>query len=313
MDGEDLYKILGVARTASREKIQAAYKKMARTLHPDVNKSPGAEDSFKKLAAAYAILKDPEQRKRYDTYGLDGRPGASKASEGRGRRSSTSAKSTRSTRQGGFRPADFGFGDIRFEDINIDADDLRNPFDFFLRREERKRRTKEREVNLKISLKHAYLGTTLNMLLDLPTELGLTETKRIRIKIPKGAKTGDRLKLKDPDCTVVLAFEEHDQWHVEGRDVHTTLDITPWEGALGGKVTFTTPGGPLTVKVPAGASSGQKLRLRGKGLPQKPGREGSPGDMYATLRVVVPRSLSDEEKRLFEQLAEVSAFSPRGT
>lgn len=307
IDGEDLYKIVGVARGATKDEIQAAYKKKARKLHPDVNKSPGAEDSFKQLAAAYAILKDPDQRKRYDKYGLNARPGGGRSNPGPG----PSAPGARPGRQGGFRPADFGFGDIRFEDINIDADDLRNPFDFFLRREERRRRTKEREVNLKINLKHAYHGTTLNMLLDLPTELGVVETKRIRIKIPKGAKDGDRLKIKDPDCTVVLAFEDHPQWHVEGRDVHTTLDITPWEGALGGKVTFVTPGGPLTLKVPAGAASGQKLRLRGKGLPQKPGRDGDPGDLYATLRVVSPPKLSDEEKALFEKLAEISTFDPR--
>lgn len=307
-DGQDLYKLLGVARGATKQEVHTAYKKKARALHPDVNKSPDAEDRFKEVAAAYAILKDPAQRKRYDTYGLNRRP--SPKSPGpqpppRSRRSSGAGA------QPGFRPSDFGFGDIRFEDINIDSNDLKNPFDFFMRREERKRRTKEREVNLKISLKHSYLGTTLNMLLDLPTELGLTETKRIAIKIPRGAKDGDRLKIKDPDCTVVLSFDPHPQWHVEGRDVHTTLDITPWEGALGGKVTFITPGGPLTLKVPPGSSTGQKLRLRAKGLPLKPGRDGEPGDLYATLRIVGPRTLTGEEKQLFARLAEISDFDPR--
>ncbi len=305
-DGQDLYKLLGVARSATKQELQAAYKKKARKLHPDVNKSPDAEDRFKEVAAAYAILKDAEQRKHYDTYGIHRKP----SSRNRGPSPQARPPSGRAS-QPGFRPSDFGFGDIRFEDINIDSSHLKNPFDFFMRREERRRRTKEREVNLKISLKHSYLGTTLNMLLDLPTELGLTETKRIAIKIPKGAKDGDRLKLKDPDCTVVLSFDPHPQWLVEGRDVHTTLDISPWEGALGGKVTFITPGGPLTLKVPPGSSTGQKLRLRGKGLPLKPGRPGDPGDLYATLRIMSPRNLSGEQQRLFERLAEISSFDPR--
>jgi len=308
IEGEDLYGLLGVSSTSTQDEIQAAYKKKARQLHPDVNKSPDAEDKFKQVAAAYAILKDPDKRRRYDTFGFaKGPTGGGTTSRGAGRTSGAH----RYTGQAGFRPGDFGFGDVRFEDINIDSDDLKNPFDFFMRREERRRQKKEREVRLAISLAHAYKGTTLNMVLDLPTPLGRTETKRIRLKIPKGAKEGDRLKLKDPECVVVLAFEEDPRWLVEGRDVHTTLDITPWEAALGGKVTFETPGGPVTLKVPGGASSGQKLRLRGKGLPLKPGKEGTPGDLYATLRVVVPSQISDEEKKLYERLRELSDFDPR--
>lgn len=308
IESEDLYGLLGVPKTATKAEIQSAYKQKARKLHPDVNKSPDAEDRFKQVAAAYAILKDPEQRKRYDTYGLNRRPspGPTPGAQSTRRRSTAG-------RNSGFRPADFGFGDVRFEDINLDPEDMKNPFDFFLRREQRRRKPpkREREVRLKIKLEDAYAGRTLDMVLDLPDDLGRTETKRIRIKIPKGAKQGDKLKLKDPECTVILEFEENERWIVDGRNLSTSLDLTPWEAVLGGKVTLETPGGPVTLKVPAGSSSGQKLRLRGKGLPQKPNREGEPGDLYATLRVVTPKTVSDEERALWEKLADLSDFDPR--
>ncbi|MEQ8275118.1 MAG: DnaJ C-terminal domain-containing protein [Deltaproteobacteria bacterium] len=300
LEEENLYKILGVPSRATQAEIQAAYKKKARELHPDVNKHPDAEDQFKQLAAAYAILKDEKQRARYDKYGISGsrRPDPPPRSQSRGqpRRKYTAR--------------DFGFNDINFDDIRVENDDLKNPFDFFLRREQKKRR-REREVQLNISLEHAYKGTTLNMVLDLPLEDGRTETRKIKLKIPQGAKDGDRLKLKDPDVTVVLQLEKHEQFEVDGRDVSTHVDITPWEAALGGTVDVATPGGSVKLRIPEGTSSGQKLRLRGQGLPLKPGRQGTPGDFYITVKIVVPKNLSAKERELFEELARASNFDPR--
>ena len=300
---EDLYAILGVPRTATQPDIQAAYKKKARSLHPDVNKSPDAEDKFKSLAAAYAILKDPEQRQRYDRYGFNLRP--SQPNQRADARRSSGRK---------YRPADFGFQDVKFEDININLDDLGNPFDYFLRREQRRRRknpAREREVQLAITLENAYRGTTLNMLLDLPNDLGQVDTRRIKLRIPPGAKEGDRLRLKDPDVTVVLKVEPHPQFELDGRDIKSILLITPWEAALGTSVEAPTPGGSVRLKIPAGTGSGQKLRLKGQGLPQKPGRDGPPGDLYVTTKIVVPKVLSDRERELFEALQAESAFNPR--
>ena len=299
---EDLYAILGVPRSASASEIQAAYKKRARELHPDVNKSPDAEDKFKSLAAAYAILKDPEQRKRYDRYGFNLRPSSASSAKSEPRRSSRK-----------YRPQDFGFQDVKFEDINIDLDDLSNPFDFFLRREQRRRKApaKEREVQLAIPLENAYRGTTLNMLLDLPNDLGQVDTRRIKLRIPPGAKEGDRLKLKDPEVTVVLKIEPHPRFELDGRDIRTMLEISPWEAALGASVEAPTPGGSVRLKIPPGTGSSQKLRLKGQGLPQKPGRDGPPGDLYVTTKIVVPKTLTDRERALFEALRDESEFDPR--
>ena len=301
---EDLYLILGVPRKATQSEIQSAYKKKARELHPDVNKSPDAEDRFKSLAAAYAILRDPEQRSRYDKFGFNLRP------------SSPNAGPTTSTRRGTgrkYRPQDFGFQDVKFEDINIDLDDLSNPFDFFMRREQRRRKNqkKEREVQLTISLEQAFRGTTLNMLLDLPNDLGQVDTRRIKLKIPSGAKEGDRLRLKDPDITVVLKIEPHPRYSLEGRDIRGTLEVSPWEAALGASIEATTLGGSVRLRIPAGTGSGQTLRLKGQGLPQKPGRDGPPGDLYMITKIVVPKTLSDRERELFEALQNESQFDPR--
>ncbi len=292
---ENLYAILGVPRTATQAEIQAAYKQKARELHPDVNKSPSAEDDFKKLAAAYAVLKDEQQRARYDLYG--------------GEKPRPEAPRQR-PQNPGFRPRDFGFGDARFEDIRLDNDDLKSPFDFLLRRE-KKKKEKEREVQLSISLEHAFRGTVLNMVLDLPTGDGRIETNKIRLKIPPGAKDGDRLKLKDPDVVVVLAIEPHPKFTLDGRDILLTLPVTPWEAALGATIEAETPGGPLKLKVPEGTSTGQKLRVRGQGLPVKPGRDGEPGDLYAEIKVVVPKKLSVRERELWEELQKLSEFNPR--
>ena len=150
------------------------------------------------------------------------------------------------------------------------------------------------------------------MLLDLPNDVGQVETRRIKLRIPSGAKEGDRLKLKDPEVTVVLKIEPHPRFELDGRDIRSTLEITPWEAALGASVEAATPGGSVRLKVPPGTASGQKLRLKGQGLPQKPGRDGEPGDLYVTTRIVVPKTLTDRERELFEALRDESNFYPRG-
>lgn len=303
IDGEeDLYEILGVASTANQAEIQAAFKRKARELHPDVNRAPDAEEQFKRLNAAYAILKDESKRSRYDAFGVRGAQGKRPPPK----------RPTTPHRRPGPRPGPFGNG-VKFEDINVETDDFKNPFDFFLRREQQRRKKsseKEQEVELAIPLQHAYTGTTLNVSVDLPAGKSL-ETRKLRIKIPKGAKAGDRLKLKDPNIVVVLGFEEDPRFEVDGRDVTMQLAIAPWEAALGDTIEFAAPGGPLKLKIPEGSNTGRRLRLRGQGIPQKPGRDGSPGDLYVVLTLVIPTTTSDEERALWQRLERTSTFKPR--
>ncbi|MEO1232019.1 MAG: DnaJ C-terminal domain-containing protein [Myxococcota bacterium] len=300
---KDPYATLGVKSTATQAEIQAAYRKKARELHPDVNEAPDAEDRFRDLVDAYDLLRDEEKRARYDAFGRAGPSNGARAGGRRRRRSSRNP-----------------FSDLGFEDIRVGDEDLRGPFEDLLRRERSRRRggtevraKKEREVHLGIPLAHAFTGTTLDMSVDIPDDDGEKRTHTLRLKIPQGAKNGDRLKLKDPDVTVVLRLEAPDGVEVDGRDVRTTVDLAPWEAALGGEVEFPSPKGPMRLKVPACTSTGQKLRLRGQGIPQKPGRDGEPGDLYVKVRIVVPSVLTEEEREAFEQLAKTSAFDPRAT
>ena len=314
---DDPYATLGVKSTATQAEIQAAYKKKARELHPDVNKAPDADERFRKLVDAYELLKDEDKRARFDAFGRRGAGRASRASGSRGARPGAGRRS----RTGGAHP----FADIGFEDIKVGSDDLRTPFEDILRRTRGRSgapsngagspgpRRPEREVTLKVPLEHAYSGTTLTMTVDLPGRFGKPESHALRLKIPVGAKDGDRLKIKDPEMTVVLDIEPPDGVEVDGRDVRTSIELTPWEAALGGEIDVPSPKGPLRLKVPPGTSTGQKLRLRGQGIPPKPGRDGEAGDMYVKVRIVVPSALTDEERELWERLRAVSSFQPRKT
>lgn len=294
---ESLYSVLGVQKQATHEEIQAAFKKKAKELHPDVNKAPDAEEKFKRLVSAYEVLKDAEKRKRYDQFGS--------ASARAQRRAERPPKQPRpGSRDGAPRPPP-GFEDLG--GLGFDESLGQNPFDYILRRSQQKKK-RERDVQLTIPLEQAYNGTTLSITLEAP---GTKEQQRFRIKIPQGAKEGDRLKLKEPNIVVTLHIEPHPKFELVDRDITTTVDIAPWEAVLGADVMVATPGPSVKLKVPPGTSSGQKLRLRGQGLPLKPGKEGEPGDLFVRVRVVVPKTATDKEKELWAELAKLSTFDPR--
>lgn len=311
---ESLYAVLGVASKATQEEIQAAFKKRAKELHPDVNKAPDAEENFKKLVAAYEVLKDEDKRKRYDQFGVNGAGSGASARRARAQRQKSASGASGAGAGSRERPPgfeDFGFGasfGAGFADGGVPGSGS-NPFDYILRRQQKKPK-REREVQLSIPLEQAYNGTTLSITLEAP---GTKETQRFKIKIPQGAKEGDRLKIKDPNIVVVLHIEPHPKFDLDGRDITTTLDVAPWESVLGTDVMVATPGAAVKLKIPPGTSSGQKLRLRGQGLPVKPGKEGEPGDLLVRIRIVVPKNISEKEKELWRELQKTASFDPRSS
>jgi curved DNA-binding protein len=293
----DYYELLGVGRDAEAEEIRRAYRKLARRYHPDVNKDEGAEERFKEISEAYDVLSDPDKRARYDRLGANWRqappPGADDF--------------------GGFGGAGGGFGDVRVEFGDGDFEDLFGSF--FGGRTGRRSgftaRGSDHEAVLELSLEEAARGGQRT--------IALGDGRSYEINVPAGVRDGQRIRLAGEggqgagggpsgDLFLRVQLRPHHRFRLDGRDLHVTVPVAPWEAALGAVVEVPTLEGTAKVKVPAGSSSGRRLRLRGQGFP---GPRGGHGDLYATVQVMVPRHLSDRERELFEQLAAASAFDPR--
>ena len=328
--GRDFYDILGVSRDADQEDIQRAYRRLARTYHPDVNKDPAAEDRFKDISEAYDVLSDPQTRRRYDAFGPDfrqvpedvdpetwrARAGAGRAGAGAG-----TSRAQGSRGAGGFG---FGSGDFSTRDFgagNLDFEDLLGGI--FGGRGQRAGRDwgpisgADQEAELELTVEEAYHGTRRNI--TLTTSDG--RRRSIDVTVPPGVTDGQRIRLagqggrgsdgaRNGDLYLIVGIAPHPRYRLEGRDLYVELRLAPWEAALGTSVALDTPGGEAKVKVPSGTSSGRRIRLRGRGLPNPRGR---PGDLYAEARIMVPPRLSRAERRLFEQLAAETSFDPRAS
>ncbi|MFY0405620.1 DnaJ C-terminal domain-containing protein [Solicola sp. PLA-1-18] len=308
---KNFYDVLGVSRDADPADVQRAYRRLARQNHPDVNKQTGAEERFKDVAEAYDVLSDPEQRRRYDAFGEDFRrvppdtdPAAWRQTQAyagagaRGRGSPSSAP-----------PGGFGDG-VDIEDL------LQGMFG------SRSRGGwgpgpvpgSDHELEVEVSVEEAYHGAERSLSVD-----GADGPRTIDVTIPAGVVDGQRIRLRGQggpgsgsaaagDLFLVVRIADHARYRVEGRDLHVILPVAAWEAALGASVSVDTPAGAATVTVPAGSSSHRRLRLKGRGLSHRRGR---PGDFYAELQVRLPGAPSDEERRLFEELATVSGFDAR--
>jgi curved DNA-binding protein len=310
MKYKDYYAILGVARDAGADDIRKAYRKLAQKYHPDVTKDPQGEEKFKEVAEAYQTLKDPEKRKAYDELGSGFASGQD------------------------FRPPpgwEQRFGDApnegRFSFDDVDLSDLFESLSRGRRgasRGPRNMRGEDFDVAVQLTLEQALHGTQVDLRLGLPEydEHGAVHAveKTIKARIPKGATDGQRLRLRgqggkglngggNGDLYLDISLRPHALFRADGHDLYLDLPLAPWEAALGASVEIPTLEGAVSLKVPAGTSTGRKLRLAGKGLPRP---EGAPGDLYAVAQIVNPTVLTERERELFRALADASRFDPRG-
>lgn len=317
MEYKDYYKALGIGKDASQKEVQAAYRKLARKLHPDVNKKPDAEEKFKEINEAYEVLKDPEKRQRYDTLGANWREGQ------------------QYNPPPGWEHAQYDFSDGMggFEFQGGNASQFSDFFEgLFGRGRARSRagqdmqgwamRGQDQETDIELTLEEAYHGAKRVIRLQQLEQEGssyVPKSREISVNIPAGVMDGKRIRLNgqggpgvgggpNGDLYLRVHIQPHRIFSVNGSDLDEEVLLSPWEAALGTKVELVTMTGNVNLTVPAGVQSGQKLRLRGKGMPVS---KGGHGDLYAVIKIVVPKKLSEPERELFEQLARVSEFDPR--
>jgi curved DNA-binding protein len=316
----DYYKVLGVERTATAEQIKTAWRRLARKYHPDVSQVADAENRFKEMQEAYEVLRDPEKRAAYDQLGSQWKSGEQfrpppdwgSGFEFRGGRGAPGAEGARRSSE----PADGAFEEGGFSDFFSSLFGGGSPF-----AARGARGGRDHHARIDISLEAAFHGTSTLLELKRP-ELkpdGTLEvrTHTVRVTLPAGVTEGQLIRLAGQGGAAPeggqagdLYLETHilpdPRYQLDGRDVTLTLPVAPWEAALGASVTVPTLGGSVQMRIAPGAQSGQKLRLRGRGLPGQP-----PGDQYVQLKVVLPPASTPEAKSLYEQMRSALHFDPR--
>jgi|SRR5579884_486552 len=340
MEYKDYYKILGVNRSASEKEIKSAYRKLARKYHPDVNPdNKEAEARFKEINEAHAVLSDPEKRKKYDTLGPDWERRAQQAYAGRG--------GPTYTYTGTGANADFSeFFETLFGQRGSTGT-AGGGFDFDLgsifgrgtrgRRETTSQKGQDIEQAIDVSLGEAFDGVTraftVQSSVPCPTCQGsglqgdnlcptchgagsVPKTKRLEVKIPAGVREGSKIRVAGEgnpgvaggaagDLYLVTHIVPDPRFRREGDDLYTQVDVPITTLALGGEAGVPTLKGRLTVNVPAGSQNGRTLRLGRQGMPAL--RGGARGDMYVKLNAILPTSLNERQRELFEELAKAGA------
>ena len=307
---KDYYKVMGIARDASQDEVKRAYRKLARKYHPDVSKEKDAEEKFKELQEAHEVLKDPEKRAAYDQLGADWRPGQDfrpPPDWGQGFEFSRG-------RRGAAEPGEFS-------DFFAELFGDRSPFGHAGGRGRSYASAgQDHSARVEIDLEDAYRGATRDIELRSPEVTAdghvVVKPRTLRVTIPAGVVEGQQIRLAGQGSPGVgggpagnllleVAFRPHPRFRAEGRDITLTLPVAPWEAMLGETVAVPTLGGAVDMKLPAGARGGQRLRLRGRGLPGP-----TPGDQYVVLEIVLPPD-SPRARQLFEQMKRELPFDPR--
>jgi len=310
MEYKDYYQIMGVARDATQAEIKQAYRKLARQYHPDVSKETGAEARFKEIGEAYEVLKDPEKRAAYDRLGerwkngqeFQPPPGWDQGFEFHGRQFSQADASQFSS----FFESLFGRryksgGSGHAQGFNLKGQDS--------------------HARISIDLDDVFQGAVRSLMLQ-HTELGADGRPQIKertlnVRIPKGIRQGQHIRLagqgsagqgqgKAGDLYLEVMLKPHPLYKVDGKNISMELPVSPWEAALGETVQVPTPKGSVDLKIPADSQSGQKLRLKGLGIPGTP-----PGDLYVDLKIVLPPADNEQTKDLYLEMKQKMAFNPR--
>lgn len=306
MKFKDYYEVLGVVRSATDDEIKVAYRKLARKYHPDVSKEPDAEDRFKEIGEAYAVLKDPEKRAAYDQVGSQSKHGQD------------------------FTPppnwdSGFEFSGSGFDQSTADQSEF---FEALFGRHARGKQNQsmnakgqDHHAKVMIDLSDAYHGAKRSIALQMPSHDAqgrvVMQERILDVTIPIGIHTGQHLRLNGQgapgigtgpagDLYLEILFKPNALFRTEGRDVYMNLPVTPWESALGATVGVPMPSGSVELKIPAGSNSGRKLRLKGRGIPGA-----MPGDLYVIITIAIPPAESESAKEAYRAMAKVFDFNPR--
>ena len=320
----DYYEILGVPRKASDADIKKAFRKLAREYHPDVAKDKKkAEEKFKEINEAYEVLSDPAKRKKYDELGPNWKQGAEfrpppgwESFAGAGGRGFRGAPGT--------EEFEFQFGGTGFSDFFEQLFGARgrgagfSTRDFGTRggfaEEDLAERGRDIEGDIMVTLEEVMHGSVRSV-----SVRHNSRTETYQVKIPAGVTEGQRLRVagrgevgagggQAGDLYLRVRLAKHPDFEVEDHNLIYEAELAPWEAVLGTSISVPTLGGRVNIKIPPGTQNGQKLRVRGRGLPQ---RGGGNGDLIVVTRIEVPQKISEEERKLWEQLGKESRFNPR--
>jgi curved DNA-binding protein len=303
---KDYYKSLGVPRTASADEIKKAFRKLARLYHPDVAKDKKkAEEKFKEINEAYEVVSDADKRKKYDELGANWKSGA----EFRPPPGGDGFAGGQPFRGGNGGAQNFEFEGTGYSDFFEQLFGSRMRGNNFggangFNREQFAEPSRDIEGDIMVTLEEASAGSVRTV-----TVRHENRTDSQQVKIPAGITDGQKLRIAGRgqaggDLYLRVRLAKHPDFEVDGHNLIHELDLAPWEAALGAEISVPTLTGRVNIKIPAGTASGQKLRVRGRGL-------GKNGDLLIATKIVVPGKISDAQKKLWEQLARESKFNPR--
>jgi curved DNA-binding protein len=322
MEYKDYYDIMGVKRDVTADELKRSYRKLARKYHPDVSQEKDAETRFKEVGEAYEVLKDPEKRAAYDQLGSQWQagqdfhppPGWDAGFEFRG---------------GGPQPGspdkaspDFGAFSDFFESL-YGRGYSQSAASGAHSRQGYQVRGEDHHAKVIVDLEDSYKGASRSITLQIPelTADGhvTTRSRTLKVRIPKGIRQGQQIRLAGQggagfgggeagDLYLEVEFSPRSHYRVEGADVYLDLPLAPWEAALGARVKVPTPSGAVDLKVPPNSQAGNKLRLKGRGIPAR-----QTGDLYVVLEIALPPADSDEHRRIYENMKQEFTFNPRAS